>query len=74
MFMFVRVFPDATTHVVALGGIDLAAAFDEYRRYHWLPTYTAAAAVWMNAALVARVVSRIDEETGDALPVLQEWK
>ena len=72
MFRFVFPFQDNTVFNVALGGKDLAAAFDEFRRYWWNPGIPARIGVWHNAALVAAVLPVYNEQTGENDPVMQD--
>ena len=49
-----------------------ALLLDTFAREHWMPELTGAIGVWLNAALVARVLVAWNSETGDPVPYLRE--
>jgi hypothetical protein len=73
MFFFIKPFLDGTVWTVTIGAKDLDEAYDQYRRYHWNVETTGAVGVWMNHALLARVVPVYDEATEENYPKLELW-
>jgi hypothetical protein len=73
MWHFMFPFSDGTASHLILGGNDLAQAYDEFKRYFWNPCTPGAIGVWQNGALVARILPGLDQETGENVPLLQEW-
>ena len=74
MFRFFRPCLDGSVVDTAIGARDLAAAFDQFRRYHWLCTTPGAIAVFHNHTLVGRVLPELDEASGENVPMLQEGR
>ena len=74
MWRFVYAFTDGRTYNRAVGGKDLAEAFEAFTRIHWQPNDPPGSlAVFQNHAVVARVLFAMDNETGDLVPYLHEF-
>ena len=71
MFRFIAPLADNQLFHVALGGRDLYAAFDEFRRHWWQSHIPSAIAVYHNHALVARVLPTLNLETLEMEPRLE---
>ena len=70
MYHIIHPFSDGTVYHLMLGGKTVEDAFEEFRRYYWLPTYICLA-VFQNHCLCARVVAVLNEQTGENEPRLE---
>lgn len=73
MFRFLRPCLDGSVVDTAIGACDLAAAVDQYFRYHWNCETPGAIGVWHNHCLEGRIVPVLDQETGENVPLFQPW-
>lgn len=73
MFFFIMPRPDLTIFHLAIGARDLNHAFEQFQRDWFRPEeHTRAIGVWMNAALIARVLPITDIQTDKLTCFLQE--
>lgn len=73
--VFHFVFPRAngTVFHIAIGATDVNAAFVAFAKDWWTPDL-GAVGVWMNSALVCRVLPIMQKQTGELEPFMQELR
>ena len=72
MFRFIVLLPDGEVQVVMIGARDLDHAFQQFARDFWRPEMHSAIGIWLNSALVGRVLPGSNAD-GEIVPFLQEW-